>query len=255
MKKTIFCLTLAALAFSFSSSQAHDLWVNARLSPDATLEAEIGYGHDFPSVEAISQERIHIFEPLKLFGKDSVDTLIQDGENYRYVSSGVLKAGSYLIAANYKPTYWSRNKDGWKPENREQMKDADHCSLATMFGKNVLNVSGSKSMDFVTRPLGHKLEIVPLQNPADYQVNKPFHIKILFDGKPLKTAPVTATFAGFPAYQWAFYGHTDLNGEIDILPLRAGQWMVKVKHDMDYEDKSVCDQASYAATLSFVIDR
>ncbi len=77
MKNKIFYFTLMALLFSFSSTQAHDLWGNAHLKADSTLEAEIGYGHDFPNAETIPEVRTHLFEPLKLMGKDFQANLCQ----------------------------------------------------------------------------------------------------------------------------------------------------------------------------------
>jgi len=255
MKLTTFVAALAAGSLSLTPALAHDLWVNAHVVEPAGVEAEIGYGHDYPRAETIEKGRVHLFEPLKLVGEGSIATLRQVGENYLYAGSGVDNPGTFFVVAEYRPTYWSKNQKGWEQQNRTEMKDAEYCTLATMFGKRVLTLGEATCEDFVARPLGHKLEIIPLQHPAAYKVGKPFRVKILFDGKPLKTAPVTATYAGYLPNASAFYGHTDLRGEIDILPLRAGQWLVQVKHATDHHNPAVCDQESYAATLTFDIER
>ncbi|WP_232365104.1 DUF4198 domain-containing protein [Salinimonas marina] len=49
---------------------------------------------------------------------------------------------------------------------------------------------GSEQSDIATRPLGHTLEIVPLQHPAKINSEGTFPVKVLFKGKPLENALV-----------------------------------------------------------------
>lgn len=100
-------------------AQAHDVWVAAPTHQPAgkILHADLGYSHDFPNVEKIADDRVHIFKPLQLTGssKKTVD-LVNKGENYQYVSKAALPEGSYWVSATYKPTFWSKNQDGWKQQ-------------------------------------------------------------------------------------------------------------------------------------------
>ena len=58
-------------------AQAHDVWVAAPTHQPAgqILHADLGYSHDFPNVEKIADDRVHIFKPLQLTGssKKTVD--------------------------------------------------------------------------------------------------------------------------------------------------------------------------------------
>ena len=49
-------------------AQAHDVWVAAPTHQFAgqILHADLGYSHDFPNVEKIADDRVHIFKPLQL---------------------------------------------------------------------------------------------------------------------------------------------------------------------------------------------
>ncbi|WP_308779347.1 DUF4198 domain-containing protein [uncultured Campylobacter sp.] len=73
--------------------------------------------------------------------------------------------------------------------------DIQICRLMTITSKRVLNLG--ETNDFVTKPVGVKIEIVPLQNPAEFRVDKPFKLQVFADGKPLERAKLTGTFAGF----------------------------------------------------------
>ncbi|WP_051461160.1 DUF4198 domain-containing protein [Aminobacterium mobile] len=258
-KKRLLSFAVASVVFSFllgsSSVYAHDFWVNASAPEKDLVKAEIGYGHDFPNPEPIAEGRVHLFDSLQLIKPDGVLKLKQVGENYAYQEKEALKKGSYIVTGTYLPTFWSKGSDGWAQKSRAQRPDATYCEKVTMFAKAVLNVSGSTSDEFVTKPIGQELEIVPLVNPAKVKTGEKFPVQILFDGKPLRTAKVSATFGGFSDRGYkAFSGRTDLEGYIDIIPLKAGYWYAEVEHKYGYEDKNVCDEVVLISTLTFNIN-
>ena len=108
MNKHLFAL-LALAAFS-SHSLAHEFWLFGS-SKDVT-SVEIGYADDFPTVEKIPDNRIALFEAPYVIAKNGEKlSLKQSGENYHY-ERGKLENGSYLIAGEYKPTFWTKASDG-----------------------------------------------------------------------------------------------------------------------------------------------
>ncbi len=246
-------VALAVVVFPLQAS-AHDFWVNATQEASGPVKAQIGYGHDFPAAEAIAADRLHIFKPLRLVTAEGTVDMTQKGENYAYESAAALKKGSYLVLGDYKPTFWSQNADGWKQANRSQMTDATYCEEAVMTGKAILNVEGGVDTTLITQPTGQKIEIVPQVNPASVKPGGVFPIQVLYEGKPVKTAEVTATLAGFPSKESkAFYGRTDLKGMIDVIPLQSGYWFIQVKHKAPYSDLKLCDEVVAVGTLSFHI--
>lgn len=263
MKKTAL-FTLAALLCS-TAAHAHRVWVEtAHTHGGEILKAELGYG-EFPEMEPIAKDRLHIFrKPMQLVTEKGKEDLVQKGQhNYQYQSRKPVKDGSYLVTAEYQPTFWSKNKAGWKQAGIKDMPDADYCEQTRMYGKNIVNV-GHESADtkIITRPVGQGLEIVPLDNPANIHVGERFKMKVLFNGEPLPDAAVTATFDGFDTSDrsknhkveaQAFYDKTGSDGSVDVIPLRQGFWKVSVEHKTDFPDQKTCmKQASYT-TLTFQI--
>lgn len=236
---------------------SHDLWVNASQdTANGLVKGELGYGHNFPDPEAIAADRLHIFKPMRLVTSEGTVEMTQKGENYAYEIAKELGKGSYLVLGDYKPTCWSKNADGWKQANRSQMPDATYCEEAVMTGKAILNVGGAVDTELIKKPTGQPIEIIPLANPATIQPGKAFPLQVLYKGKPVKTAEVTGTFAGFSSKEYkAFYGRTDLEGKIDFIPLKEGYWFIQVEHKDTYPDKQQCDEVIAIATLSFHIDK
>ena len=101
-------------------------------------------------------------------------------------------------------------------------------------------------------PIGQNLEIVPLENPSNFKTGVSFKVKVLLDGKPAQEVALKGTFESFKKEEFAFSGTTDSKGEIEILPLRGGKWILLTKVVKPYEGKD-CDEISYSSTLSFQV--
>lgn len=262
MKKTFFA---ALLAGTMLTAQAHRLWVSAdHTHGGEILKAELGYG-EFPEFSPIAADRKHIFsKPMQLVTENGRQNLLQKGlHNYQYQSAKPVKDGSYLVSAEYQPTFWSKNAAGWKQQNMQQMKDADYCEQTRMYGKTVVNVGHeSAGTAVIARPLGHTLEIVPLDNPANVQVGGRFKVKVLFNGEPLPNATLTATFDGFDTggrstthkmEAQAFSDTTADDGTVSVIPLRQGFWKAQVEYKTDFPDPKICQKLAVYSTLTFQI--
>lgn len=261
MQKSLLAILLCSVAFS---AHAHRVWVAANHTHGGEiLKAELGYG-EFPEFEPIVQDRLDIFKPLQLVTEKGKENLVQKGlYNYQYESAKPVKDGSYLVIAEYKPTFWSQNANGWKRQNMVEMPDATYCEQTRMYGKHIANVGHeSASKDIITQPVGHMLEIVPLENPANVHVGGRFKVRVLLNGEPLPKAVLTATFDGFDTSDrskthkveaQAFSDVTGDDGTVDIIPLRQGFWKANVEHKMPFPDDKVCQKLANYSTLTFQI--
>lgn len=257
MRYTTKHLLLSAffIAGSYSFAGAHDFWI----SP-GTIEAgkpaviELGYSDNFPKTEAINKDRKFIFDDPTLVSKEGPLSLKAGSTNIEYISEKPLEKGSYIATATYKPTFWSTLSDGSsKMQNKSQLKDATSCEHWTRYAKTIINVG--ETDDFVTKPVGHALELVPLKNPAEAKVGQPFKIQVLFNGRPRVGVKVLGTFADFsenPASK-AFYTVSDDKGQFDLIPLKGGYWKLMAEYQRPYSDKATCDTDDYDASLSFDI--
>lgn len=246
---------LVLLAVS-SGAFAHDLWVNAYAPKDGVLKAELGYGHDFPAPEPIAQERLSIFNPLKLYTPDKVTEMEQKGENYAYEVSVDAQGGSYVVVGEYKPTFWSKSPEGkWSMTSRKETPDAAYSQEAVMFGKTILNFGDSRDNSFVTKPVGLRLEIVPTVNPANIKVGDVLPMVVFLDGKAAKTVEVKGVYGGFSksSEALAFRDKTNLQGAFDFIPLQSGYWRLFVRVALPYGDKGVADESTITSSLTFHI--
>ncbi|WP_274584572.1 DUF4198 domain-containing protein [Neisseria leonii] len=257
-------LSAAVLAVICTTAQAHRVWVASEHTHGGQiLKAKLGYG-EFPDFEPISPDRVSIFNrPMQLHTAGGSEDLVQQGQNYEYRSRKPVAEGSYVISAQYRPTFWSKNKAGWRQADMRQMPDAEYCEQTRMYGKNIVNVGHrSADMQTISQPLGHLLEIVPLDNPANVRVGGLFKVQVLYRGEPLAGAVLTATFEGFDMSDrskthkveaQAFSDITGADGTVEIIPLRQGFWKASVEHKADFADSQVCGKEATYATLTFDI--
>lgn len=261
LKPYLLALLLSTTAVT---AHAHRVWVAAdHTHGGEILKAQLGYG-EFPELEPIAKERLDIFKPLQLITEQGKQNLVQKGtHNYQYQSAKPVDEGSYLVVAEYKPTFWSKNASGWKRQSITEMPDATYCEQTRMYGKHIANVGHeSAGKEVISRPVGHLLEIVPLDNPANVRVGELFKVKVLYKGEPLPNATLTATFEGFDTSDrskthkveaQAFSHTTNDDGTVDIIPLRQGFWKANVEHKTEFADQKVCQKEATYSTLTFQI--
>ncbi|MDR2133782.1 MAG: DUF4198 domain-containing protein [Treponema sp.] len=81
-------------------------------------------------------------------------------------------------------------------------------------------------------PLGFTLEIVPLENPANYKTGGNARFRVLYRGQPLSGAEVFAVYDYYDYKTMNAYeqkGNTDRNGEITFRISNPGIWILRVR--------------------------
>ncbi|OBX05434.1 nickel ABC transporter permease [Gallibacterium genomosp. 3] len=264
MKKLSLISVLCGLSIP-AVVQAHDLWAyGLQAEVDKPLQAVLGYGDRFPLGEKIAESRLNILNPLVLHKSDgSSETLMQQGENYHYVTKKNLAKGEYKISASYKPTFWSKNEKGWKRENLTNMPDATYCEESSMFATTYIN-TGVDVSDFSIMPVGLPLEIVPLVDPTDIRPLEAVPFQVLYNGKPAKEVVVIGTTNEFTKLDekavydhrepQAFSGKTDAQGKINFIPALAGTWKIKASYEMPYPEAKVCQKRKLYSTYTFQVN-
>jgi len=118
------------------------------------------------------------------------------------------------------------------------------------YAKAIVNVGAEGSRDLATRPVGLRIEIVPLRDPGVVGADEALPVQVLFDGRPLEGVYVYALAAGSEAYA---DGHrTDENGRASVpLPAR-GLMSLHCIHMRPHADPGEADWESFFATVSFV---
>lgn len=245
--------TLALVATLSSSLFAHSLWVNA--SNMDVLNADMIYGHSFPTPEPIAQERVKLFDDVKVYGEHYNQTLKQKKENYHY-EGDALKKGTYIVHAYYKPMVWSQKANGdWlMDKTRKDIKEeVKYCGISTMSSKAIVIVEND-SGEFATKPMGKGLEFVPQINASEISSNKIIKFKLLKENKPVKAHKVFGTYGGYSKtdIKGAFFTTTDLEGEFEFKAPVKGLWSIYTTLNSNSNDPD-CEIFNDKASIVFEV--
>jgi uncharacterized GH25 family protein len=249
---------LAVLTFIVApQASAHEIWATAE-NPEAgkPLTAILGYGHDFPNGEEIAAERVSIFNPMEVLNSKGEKLALKAGDkNFISITEAPVEEGTYLLVTGYMPTFWSYTPEGSVMKPKNEAAGATSCERYTRTAKGIINI-GAAADDFVTKPLGKQLEIVPLVNPGTVKVGGDLPMQVLKDGQPLPKAEVKGTIAGNKHQEAGnrdFWTTTDGEGKFTFSPIKDGLWTVMVDVQSDFPDKTVCDVEAGDSTLTFYI--
>ncbi|PSM51479.1 DUF4198 domain-containing protein [Campylobacter blaseri] len=251
MKKIGVVVLVTTLA---SSLFAHDLWVWG--TQDKKLNVDMIYGHHFPAPEKIADERVSLFEPVKVIGEKETLSLKQVGEEAYHYEGDKLSKGAYLLNAYYKATPWIKTANGeWAMgKTRKDAKDVELCLIATMQGKALISVDGGDGK-IISKTLDRGLEITPMfDSLKDIKEGKLLKFKLTLNGKAVKQAEVFGSYGGYASNDMASaaFAKTDLNGEFEFRPLKKGLWYLKSVVKNPTNDKD-CETYQDKTTLIFEV--
>ena len=251
------CLTGIMVFSGVSAAMSHDIWATAENPTEGQpMVAILGYGHDFPKGEEIVPERVSLFSPLKVVDSKGSELAMKPGDkNFKAVTEQAMEKGSYLVLVDYKPTYWSNGPGGWVMKPKNEAPGATSCERATRMAKGIVNIGGVFD-DFITKPIGHKLEIVPLVNPGTIKAGEELPLQVLYEGKPVSNGQIKGALGSNKYFEKGnrdFFAKTDKDGKAVMVPIKGGEWILSVDVRNEYPDKSVCDEDATDASLTFFI--
>lgn len=251
MRKAITtALSILALALMAGAVLAHDLWITVD-PPQAgqPLHIVAGYGHAFPADEGADKDKLL---PAYLIGPAGrVET--QPGAKLGFVTKTPLAEGSYLAVSGRAAQWYTKSPEGYQDQPKNQAPEAKTCIRSAKYAKAIVNL-GQAAGD-VSQPVGQTMEIVPLANPAALKAGAGLPVRVLFEGKPLASCQIFATFAGFSdqANTFAFAAKTDKEGKTVVNLWRPGLWLVLAKHEVLFANPAECDKYSHSAALTFTL--
>lgn len=258
-KTAVLVLGMALILGVFCvQASAHDMWLNMRhYTFDAGKPAylTIGYGHYFagPGGEFMPQEYL---DNLYMIGPDGRKLKLKPINEVEYQSEKSLtEAGTYLVVASKKGGFFTKTTEGYKRgRSKKGLKNVISCTYSEKYAKAIVNI-GNGSGNVFSKTVGHKLEIVPLKDPSNLREGDYMPIKVTFEGKPLRWAPVVATYAGFSTEKNAFAYATKTNkeGMANVKIIKSGIWLLIVEHKVPYPDPEECDKISCSSALTFEV--
>ena len=171
--------------FLFGSAAAHYLWV-------------VKDGEAYIVARGVSFERLEPYDPMSVKSFIAVDA---DGlrvpeaklqrfdmsEQVRFMTSEHVS----MVGVSCDWGYRVKTTDGKKLLPRSRAEQAGLSVIEAFFSSQYAKVLFQHA-GCVTKPIGMKFELVPLEDPLTVSSDRVFRIQALFDGKPL---PETRLFA------------------------------------------------------------
>lgn len=267
-KHACLALFLALLGLSMLmpyQAKAHNLWLNAtdftpELSRRAGAHTKIyfGFGHRFPVADFLGRAKLREFRLVDSAGGE----ISLDASEGGFLATPVVmkKAGPYTVAAATKTGFYTMYKKGGRARHKlATMEGLENVILSVYFEnytKALLNV-GEPLEESFTSPVGHNIEIVPLENPYGKRVGDRFKVKVLFEGEPVPYAMINATYVGFSdKEEYAFTSKANGKGIAEIKLLASGQWTAisVLRKPPTAELRGKCLERKYSATLSWGVE-
>jgi len=253
MKRILLFVWLLTFSFTGSYARAHALWLNIdddQLKVGQAVPIEIGWGHKFPKDEVIKEGFLK-----EIYARDSTGTKMPLKQISQTAFEFVPQSeGSFTILAKVHPGFLSKTTEGYKLQSKRGLENVVSCFRYDIRAKAVVNTGGKAKVP--DEAVGDTLEIVPLKDPKDLKKGEALPVKILYDGKPLASVEVKATYAGFSdqPHTFAWNTKTDEMGLAQIKILEKGDWLVNVVHEVPYPEQDECDQYRYNYSFSFATE-
>ncbi len=234
MKKPLALIAAAATAFFALNSLAHDAWVDPLGGP----VYKILYGHKIPEPYPVGKvTSLKVLDaqekPMKF-----VRTAAKDG-------LAIAPTGQpALFALEFDNGYWV--KVGNEKEPRNVRKSA--LPAGTAGGQSSHPLKFSKTLlrwaPWMARPLGQRIEFVPVAAPALPAAGSALKLRLLLDGKPL-AGQVVENNSDEQGPK------TDANGEVTVT-VRKGINRFATDHDIMQATEPDAQRLSLTAALVFV---
>ncbi|MDD2583280.1 MAG: DUF4198 domain-containing protein [Desulfuromonadaceae bacterium] len=261
----IFTVLAAAILLPCLAS-AHTLWVNATdYAPNYTKKmgarskCYIGFGHRYPVDDFMSSERVSEYALISNGAKSVITPASTIG--FMETDLRFQQPGFYMISVVTKPGFVTMYQENGatqrKPVPKTGIKDVQMSKYFESYAKSLIVAGEPAGNDFQT-PVGHRLEIIPLQNPHSLKGDgsSSIQLKLLFNGQPLANSTIHAMYSGYASKEsYPYEVKTDQNGIATLKLTHRGPWLIKANHTLPApkEMQEQCDDLDYTATLTFEI--
>ena len=246
-------LWIALASACTSLAFAHDINLFPQME-DTNLQVLVKYGH--PS--NYSPARLSSLVDLAAYspdGKriDNVKDVKQDGDYLSWTVGKSVQPGTWLFATRYDSGFYVKTAEGrFVNTTKLEVPNAVNAARSFKFGKALFAV-GAAGPGF-NRIVGHRLEIVPQEDPFLAKVGGDLLVKVLFEGKPLADVGVEIgdgvthmKEVDIPRYK------TNSEGLVRVPIKGNGLRLVAVDYDVPSVTPTLASKDSYSATLVFTL--
>jgi len=214
----------------------------------------VASAHHFPAQgdELMTLDRI---DKVAFLSPDGRELAAAPQGDTQYRSTTSLEApGTYMAVVIPQNGFSSKTPEGYqRGKSKKDLKNVLECKYSEKFGKALFTVKAPGGSAF-SQSLGHRMEIVPMKDPATLKEGDDLPVKVMIEGQPARTY-VYGTYAGFSSEPntFAYTTHTDKDGIAKIRMIKGGTWLLLARQETPYSDTAVCDKLVYSASLTFQI--
>jgi nickel transport protein len=231
MKKG-FLLALVLTLFSVSALYAHDAWV----AKDGNVLV-VKYGHG-DQLNPYKPAYVQGAKAYNAAGKEMAVT-IKPQDTKAVLAPAKAPA---LVAIVFDSGAWVKTPEGYKNVSKRQAKDVLQSLKSQKYSKSVWQWH-----DRFSKPLGGKMELVPLKNPLALKMGDKLPFQVLYAGKPLAGATVAAAGVEKDALK------TDPHGRAEVAIKKKGLNIVGATRKTDTPTNPDADMLYETAILTFEV--
>jgi nickel transport protein len=233
MKKAI-VLALILTLVSATGLYAHDPFIEKQGDEFVVL-----YGH--PDKGKFEAYKIEFLKDVKAYDKTgkAVPTEIKPHTQGAAISGE--KAPAVIILV-FDRGCMVKTPEGYKNVSKRDAKDVIESFKGAKYNKNIWQWN-----DRFSKPLGGKMELVPLKNPLALKAGDKLPFQVLYDGKPLAGATVAAEGVEKDALK------TDPNGRAEIVIKKSGLNIVKANIKTPTPNDPDADALIETANIAFMV--
>jgi nickel transport protein len=233
MKKCLM-LTLTLTLLATSALQAHDLFINKKGSEFVVL-----FGH--ADTGKYSDYKMEYLKKVKAYDKNGNDVAAQitpHGQGAAVTSS----KDPAVITLVYDPGFMVKTTEGYKNVSKRNAQNIIESWKGATYNKNIWQWN-----DRFAKPLGAKLEILPLKNPLALKVGDNLPIQVFFEGKPAAGLVINS---GDHAQKGMT---TDKDGKANVTLKKSGLQVIKATRKIPLQNNPDADFLRESATIVFMI--
>ena len=231
MKKIIVIAAALTLLF-IDLLSAHELWVAKEKGNLVVM-----FKHDGKS-DPYKPEFVKIAKGFDSSGREVAVRVIPQGTRTLLAPA----QPPALVSIVYSPGVYCKTPEGYKNISKRDAKDAIESIRAEIFNKNFWQWN-----DRFAKPLGGKMELVPLKNPLVLKVEDKLPFQVLYDGQPLPGAAVIAEGIEKDSLK------ADGNGRAEVIIKRDGLNVVKARRKTPTVNDPDADILIEIANISFSV--
>ncbi len=230
--KRIILLALAITLFSASVLFAHDAWV----AKDGDVLV-VTYGHG-AKLEAYKPAYVKAAKAYDASGKE-VAVTIKPQDTKAILAPAQAPA---MIMVFFDSGAWVKTPKGHTNVSKREAKNVISSLKSQKYSKHVWQWN-----DRFSKPMGGKMELVPLKNPLALKAGDKLPFQVLYEGKPL--AGVTVAAAGVVKDTLK----TDANGRAEVAIQKKGFNLVSATRKTATPNDPDADTLYEAANITFEV--